>query len=133
MNIFFLDVDPVAAARMLCDKHVVKMGLEAIGLLRTALDSKHPLFSTAWFNHPCAKWVRQSENHYSWLWSHGVEILKRYHSCYMQLQSLIPMKLVDAPLMIPPPRCMPEDCWIGSPTNVGDVIGNTTSYTRHTY
>ena len=28
MNIFFLDKDPVKAAQMQCDKHVVKMVLE---------------------------------------------------------------------------------------------------------
>ena len=30
MNIFYLDKDPVKAAQMSCDKHVVKMILESV-------------------------------------------------------------------------------------------------------
>ena len=29
MNIFYVDKDPVVAAQMMCDKHVVKMILES--------------------------------------------------------------------------------------------------------
>lgn len=36
VNIFFLDYDPVQAAQMHCDKHVVKMILETAQLLSTA-------------------------------------------------------------------------------------------------
>ncbi len=36
MNIFLLDIDPVKAAQAHCDKHVVKMLLEACQLLYTA-------------------------------------------------------------------------------------------------
>ena len=36
MNIFALDKDPTQAARMMCDKHVVKMILESAQLLSTA-------------------------------------------------------------------------------------------------
>ena len=36
MNIFYLDKNPVVAAQMSCDKHVVKMILEAAQMLCTA-------------------------------------------------------------------------------------------------
>ena len=36
MNIFYLDTDPVLAAQMQCDKHVVKMILESAQMLCTA-------------------------------------------------------------------------------------------------
>ena len=36
MNIFYLDRDPVIAAQMMCDKHVVKMILESAQMLSTA-------------------------------------------------------------------------------------------------
>ena len=36
MNIFVLDTDPVEAAQLQCDKHVVKMVLESAQMLSTA-------------------------------------------------------------------------------------------------
>ena len=36
MNIFYLDEKPMTAARMHCDKHVVKMILESAQMLSTA-------------------------------------------------------------------------------------------------
>ena len=36
MNIFYLDRDPVIAAQMSCDRHVVKMILESAQMLSTA-------------------------------------------------------------------------------------------------
>ena len=36
MNIFYLDRDPVVAAQLMCDKHVVKMILESAQILSTA-------------------------------------------------------------------------------------------------
>ena len=36
MNIFYLDHDPVTAARAMTDKHIVKMILESAQLLSTA-------------------------------------------------------------------------------------------------
>jgi hypothetical protein len=37
MNIFVLDLDPVTAARMHCDKHVPKMCVEAAQMMASAL------------------------------------------------------------------------------------------------
>ena len=63
MNIFVVDHDPFVAAKMLCDKHVVKMILETAQLLSTAhhltgspLACK--LYKMTHKNHPSAVWVR---------------------------------------------------------------------------
>ena len=36
MNIFILDTDPIVAAQLQCDKHVVKMIVESAQMLSTA-------------------------------------------------------------------------------------------------
>ena len=83
MNIFFLSLDPAEAARLHCDKHVVKMILESCQLLycahwmcgtimpSNAYKKTHP-------NHPCAKWVRESQANYRWLCRLGLELCGEY-------------------------------------------------------
>ena len=46
MNIFYVDRDPVKAAQMMCDKHIVKMILESAQMLCTA---KRVLDGTEYF------------------------------------------------------------------------------------
>ncbi len=78
MNIFYLDKDPVVAAQMMCDKHVVKMILESAQMLSTAhrvLDGdkkadSRGLYKMVHKNHPCSKWVRECDANYEWLWNH---------------------------------------------------------------
>ena len=36
MNIFYVDRNPVTAAQMMCDKHIIKMILESAQMLCTA-------------------------------------------------------------------------------------------------
>ena len=36
MNIFYVDKDPKIAAKMMCDKHIIKMILESAQMLCTA-------------------------------------------------------------------------------------------------
>lgn len=93
MNIFYLDPDPKVAARMHCDKHVVKMCTEYAQMLSTAhrvIDGthwvgvspngrkmetfylEHPymnqvLYKVTHKNHPSNIWVRESAENYSWL------------------------------------------------------------------
>ena len=47
MNIFVLDKDPIVAAKMACDKHIVKMILESAQMLCTA---KRVLDGTEYFD-----------------------------------------------------------------------------------
>lgn len=72
MNIFVLDKDPVLAAQFHCDKHVVKMVLESAQMLsatHTLLDGEQDgLYRLTHANHPCTKWVRESNNNYNWMY-----------------------------------------------------------------
>ncbi len=109
MNIFFLDENPIIAAKYHCDKHVIKMILESAQLLSTAhrvLDGKermvlndngrrakrwvHPseefdqiLYTATHINHPSAVWVRESAGNYQWLMSLTIalngEFIRRYN------------------------------------------------------
>lgn len=90
MNIFILDNDHVKNAKYHCDKHVVKQISEYAQLLATAIyettgcvvaveDAEsffklYPKCATTTIkpthkNHPCAKWVRESQENFDWLLS----------------------------------------------------------------
>ena len=94
MNVFYLDKDPILAARMHNDKHVVKMIVEYAQLMSTAhrvLDGEmylgltkngrkikrwkmdnpemeEVLYKASHINHPSAIWARSSNNNYTWLY-----------------------------------------------------------------
>lgn len=82
MNIFVLSEDPVEAARVQCDKHVVKMILESGQMLCAA----HPIGSAPWkrthYNHPCTVWARTSTGNYEWLAVHGLTLCEEYTHRY---------------------------------------------------
>lgn len=107
MNIFALDQDPVVAAQLQCDKHVVKMILESAQLLSTAhrlLDGTesvikknnrrkkvwtHPdsnldslLYSATHVNHPSAIWCRETSENYKWLYQHFIGLCNEYTRRY---------------------------------------------------
>ena len=69
MNIFILDNDIEKCAQYHCDQHVVKMILESVQMLCTALNKKG--FSTPYksthIKHPCVLWVEESYSNYGWL------------------------------------------------------------------
>ncbi|HEY9030294.1 MAG TPA: pyrimidine dimer DNA glycosylase/endonuclease V [Kangiella sp.] len=69
MNIFVLDNDIKQCAQYHCDQHVVKMILESVQMLCTALNKKGfvtPYRSTH-VNHPCVLWVEHSYCNFVWL------------------------------------------------------------------
>jgi len=87
MNIFFLSLDPDEAARLHCDKHVVKMILETAQLLYTAhwvYESPLPdgAYRKTHPNHPSARWVRESLRNYSWLCRLGLALCAEYSFRY---------------------------------------------------
>lgn len=108
MNIFVLDKDPVKAAQLQCDKHVVKMVVESAQMLSTAhrlLDGvlervpsksgmtkvkyyKLPdyredlLYKAVHFNHPCTLWTMKSNNNYNWHYVHFVALCEEYKYRY---------------------------------------------------
>lgn len=124
MNIFYLDRDPSEAARLQCDRHVVKMILETAQLLSTAhheLDGESPAYKPTHKNHPSAVWVRSSSLAYNWTWRHlralGREYEKRYGKVHKTIaEHLESLRLApnamcggsDAPWS-PPPQCMPDE------------------------
>jgi len=69
MNIFILDERIERCARFHCDQHVVKMILESVQMLCTALNKKGfvtPYRSTH-ARHPCVLWVEHSFDNFCWL------------------------------------------------------------------
>jgi hypothetical protein len=86
MNIFVLHQDPNVSARMLCDKHVVKMLLETAQLLCSvhwATGEDYAPYKLTHLKHPCSVWARESIQNYRWLCRHGSELCleytRRYH------------------------------------------------------
>lgn len=130
MNIFFLDRDPVEAARAHNDKHVIKMILETAQLLSTAhhaLDTEPPegIYKMTHRHHPCAIWVQQSKQHYAWthrlLEELCIEYTYRYGKVHKTQSSGVVHALRYAPPALPlapwndPPQCMPTEYQIGGP------------------
>lgn len=123
MNIFYLSRDPVEAARLQCDRHVVKMILETAQLLSTAhheLDGESPAYKATHKNHPSAVWVRESLDHYEWTVYHlealGREYKRRYSKVHRTIREHF-KALQQAPEALQgirgftdPPQCMPDEC-----------------------
>lgn len=82
MNIFVLSEDPVEAARMQCDKHVVKMILESGQMLCAAHDPGIAPWKRSHYNHPCTVWARKTTANYKWLAIHGLELCAEYTRRY---------------------------------------------------
>jgi len=87
MNIFVLHPDPGIAARMQCDRHVVKMTLESAQMLSTAvneLGGQAP-YKSAHVNHPCSVWARKTTGNFLWLWEHGMALANEYTERYSKV------------------------------------------------
>ena len=103
MNIFVLDEDPMLAAQMHCDKHVVKMILETAQILSTAvwicpfikipslkneqyqkryenfIAKEMPfIYKPTHKNHPCTKWAGENSTRFSWLRALGIALCDEY-------------------------------------------------------
>jgi len=113
MNIFVLDNDPVKAAQLQCDKHVVKMIVESAQMLSTThrmldgTEMKKPsksgktmvkyyelpderediLYKSVHFNHPCTVWTRESCCNYSWHYEHFIALCDEYKDRYGKTHS----------------------------------------------
>ena len=97
MNIFACHESPFQAALALPDKHLVKMPLESAQMLAVAfgqhglglgklrkLDGTH-YADTAFRNHPCNVWVRQSFANLAWLVVHARALATEYMHRYGKL------------------------------------------------
>ena len=125
MNIFYLNKDPVVAAQMMCDKHVVKMILESAQMLSSAhrISSEEyatakGLYKIAHKNHPSTIWVRSSDEHYKWLFTHMIALMEEYtyrygkhHATERLIEPLRTLPFfIDKNGFVDPPQCMPEEC-----------------------
>ena len=84
MNIFILDTDIKTCAQYHCDQHVVKMILESVQMLCTALNKKGfttPYKSTH-IKHPCVLWVEESFDNFLWLRDLALELNTEYRFRY---------------------------------------------------
>jgi len=96
MNIFAVDDDPTLSAHQLPDKHIVKMPLECcqmlavvystwyknIGPIIKANGSPYATEKGAFRNHPCTKWVAESDHNIAWLLQHGISLCDEYQFRY---------------------------------------------------
>ena len=84
MNIFILETDIETCAQYHCDQHVVKMILESVQMLCTALNKKGfttPYKSTH-IKHPCVLWVEESFDNFLWLKDLALELNTEYRFRY---------------------------------------------------
>ena len=89
MNIFVLDRDIEKCAQYHCDQHVVKMILESVQLLCTALNKKGfdtPYRSTH-VKHPCVLWVEESYGNFVWLKELTIALNAEYQFRYQKTSS----------------------------------------------
>ena len=108
MNIFYVDKNPETAAKMMCDKHIIKMILESAQMLCTVkrvLDGtpyddktkngrkikrwrlENPneeaiIYKAGWLRHPSTQWVMKSAYNYRWLYNHMMALNEEYKKRY---------------------------------------------------
>lgn len=153
MNIFYLDEDPIVAARYLMDIHVGskncggKMIVESSQMLASAysLDelTKAPLTkngkfrSHGYFNHPATVWSRSYLSNFYWLIAHAEEMIKEkifrgggLHFCssWIQWCRNNPPNLKDG--FSEPALCMPEDLKVNCPVESYRNYYKTKKYTK---
>ena len=93
MNIFILSEDPVEAAQMQCDQHVIKMTLETGQLLCSVFEPGIAPYKRTHFNHPCSIWTRESKTNFLWLCDHGdalgAEYTYRYNKTHASAKVIL--------------------------------------------
>jgi len=157
VNIFYLDKEVVPCAQMHLDKHCVKMILEYAQLLSTAhrvLDGMEMvrispatgrkqkvwvlpdardevIYTVTHIQHPSAVWVRESKQHYQWLFKLFVALMEEYTHRYGRVHATnrlkdflkkTPKNIKNTPFVEPPPT-MPEEYKV-----VGDTVASYQNY-----
>ena len=128
MNIFYVDRDPVKAAQMMSDKHIVKMILESAQMLCTAkrvLDGtpyedktkngrkikrwrlENPneeaiIYKAGWLRHPSTQWVMKSAYNYIWLYKHMIAMNDEYKLRYNHTKDHLAVQKLGELLRQPP-------------------------------
>lgn len=126
MNLFILDIDPVKAAKLNCDKHVCKIILEVAQMLclaRIANGLDAPWEGKSHLNNHVSKWVRENMSNYNWTVEHGLALCDEYTRRYEKdhkTRRIIewcrdnPPSLINAP-MTPFRQAVAEDCYDADP------------------
>ncbi len=134
MNIFVLDEDPVKAAIMLCDKHIVKMALETAQILCTVSVryGVEAAYKPTHKNHPAVVWAGDTFANWEWTIKHGLAICDEYTHRYSKVHKC--QKVIEDCFanggrpktgeLTPHPLCMPDDV---------KVIGNPARSYRNYY
>ena len=99
MNIFVTDPDPVKSAKVLPDKHIVKMPLETCQMLAIVASSEwgynfgslpkidgtpYKTSKGAFRKHPCTIWA---QTNWTWLIEHGLALCHEYTHRYNKVHS----------------------------------------------
>jgi hypothetical protein len=131
VNLFVLDNDPVKAAQLQCDKHVVKMIVESAQMLSTVhrmldgVETRKPsksgktmskywvlpderenlFYKAVHMHHPCTVWTAESNNNYNWHYVHFVALCDEYTYRYGKVHAT-DTKLRKA--LKSPPRNIPN-------------------------
>ena len=101
MNIFVTHPNPRVSARVLPDKHIVKMPLESCQMLSIIFSKWYydwgtinkldgtPYATTkgAFRNHPCTQWAAESIYNTAWLIVHGTSLAFEYYLRYGKVHS----------------------------------------------
>lgn len=125
MNVFYLDECPLKCADMHCHVHQNKMIIEYAQLLSTAhhvLDgdaSIDGLYKLTHRNHPSAVWVRESSDHYDYVYELWVHLCINYtkrtgktHATEKRLGDVIgrwPNNMSASVPFTEPTQCMPDE------------------------
>ncbi len=133
MNIFYISTNPVRAAQMQCNKHVVKMILESAQMLCTAHHEfgNHDVpYKVAHRNHPSTIWARSGLKQYNWLYRHFAALSDEYTERYGKVH-LTWQKCAHA--LSEPPMGIPNPILNGQiPHNACPTNANALAVWRHT-
>ena len=128
MNIFYVHKDPVVSAKMLIDKHVVKMIIESAQMLSTAhrlLDGEQYedktkagrrikrwrlsnkvnediIYKASHMKHPSTVWVMDNVLHYNWLYKHMIALNDEYKKRYNHTKNHVTIDKLGDILKHPP-------------------------------
>ena len=104
MNIFVTDPNPIECAKVLPDKHVVKMPLECCQMLSIVASDKwghgygtlpkangepYKTDKGAFRNHPCTVWANETIQNHRWLIKHGLALCEEYSNRYAKVHSCL--------------------------------------------
>jgi hypothetical protein len=104
MNIFVTSPDPRECAKVLPDKHIVKMPLECCQMLSIVASDKwghgfgelpklngepYKTDKGAFRNHPCTIWAGEFVMNWRWLIKHGISLCEEYTNRYGKVHSCL--------------------------------------------